>query len=103
MADQPKLILNPATTTTVELPARRVFELRVDCTAYLPGELTDWPPNIQDGIYAAMERLCKTAALKKIYILQSRCGRDVKEEPYHIIVTVVEDNPKRIIINELAN
>lgn len=66
----------------------RVFELRVDVTGYLPGELQDWPAHIQDAIYAAMERVIKITKVKKLHVLQSRCGRDVAEEPYHIVVTV---------------
>ena len=36
---------------TVRLRKTRVFECVVDVTGYLPGELRDWPANIQDGIY----------------------------------------------------
>lgn len=91
------------THQTFRLAAARVFELRVDVTAYLEGELEDWPPNIQDGIYAAMERLYKATKIKRMYILQSRCGRDVPEEPYHLIVTVIEDKPREVILNDTPN
>lgn len=87
---------------SIELVRPRVFELRVDVTSFLEGELPDWPPNIQDGVYLAMERMMKQAGIKKVFVLQSRCGRDVVEEPYHVVVTVCEDR-ERELANVVAN
>lgn len=74
----------------VRAKALRVFELRADVTGYLPGELKDWPANIQDQIYAAMERCIKKTRVKGLDVIQSRCGRDVSNEPYRVIVTCCE-------------
>lgn len=100
MTDQPPRILH-RTHATAELARPRIFECRVDVTGFLEGELPDWPPNIQDGIYAAMERLCKITKIKKLFMLQSRCGRDVPDEPYYVVVTVCEDKPREVIVNDI--
>jgi len=69
---------------------RRIFDLVANVTGYLPGELKDWPPQIQDQIYEAMERLMKRKRLKRVHIQASRCGRDLPDEPYHVVVTICD-------------
>jgi hypothetical protein len=83
--------------TRILSPRRRVFELRVDVTGYLAGELKDWPAHIQDRVYAAMERLLKTTGFKTVKVWRSHCGRDLPTEPYYVIVTVVHE-PEPVIL-----
>ena len=84
-------------TTKFLSPRRRVFELRVNTTGYLPGGLDDWPSHIQDQVYQAMERLLRRTNIKEVDIIRSYCGRDVPTEPYYVIVTVVHEPPTVIL------
>lgn len=68
----------------------RLFELKVNVSGYLPGELQDWPAYIQDRIYAAMEAAMKKYKVSNFEVMQSRCGRDVAEEPYYVHVVLIE-------------
>ena len=48
-------------------------------TGYMEGELKDWPPHIQDAIYAAMERVIKKTRVKGLVMsghVIVHCGRD---------------------------
>jgi len=81
---------------TIKIPRGRVYELRADVTGYLPGGLKDWPPNIQDEIYAAMERLQTRTKIKAFDVIQAFCSRDDSAEPYYVIVTLVEHKPATI-------
>jgi hypothetical protein len=82
---------------TVRVKHLRVFELRANVDGYLEGELKDWPPHIQDVIFEAMERVIRVSRVKSLKLLTSRCGRDVTTEPYHVIVTVCEEDQGMII------
>lgn len=53
----------------------RTFEVDVPISAPLEGELNDWPANIQDGIYAALERIAEREQLP-LAIVHSRCDVD---------------------------
>jgi hypothetical protein len=75
---------------TIKIPRGRVYELRANVTGYLPGGLSDWPPNIQDEIYAAMQRLQTKTKIREFDVLQAFCTKDVDDEPYYVVVTVVE-------------
>lgn len=68
-------------------------ELIVGVTGYMPGELKDWPANIQDEIYAALERY-KLAMRQKYQIptltydvVRSQCDFDI-DEGFYVIVYV---------------
>jgi hypothetical protein len=74
----------------VRAKALKIFDLRAEVTNYLPGELDDWPPNIQDQIYAAMERVIRKARLKGLDVIQSFCGRKEIDQHYHVVVTCCE-------------
>jgi hypothetical protein len=78
-------------TVEVRLRRTRVFECVVNVTGYLPGELADWPANIQDGIYKAMEDVLAKHNVKRCTVISSRCGRDTPEEPWHIVVVIAEE------------
>jgi hypothetical protein len=82
----------------VRVKGLRVFELRADVTGYLEGELKDWPDHIQDVIFEAMERVIRISGVKSLKLIGSRCGRDVPEEPYYVIVQVCEED-RGLIIN----
>jgi len=79
-------------------PRRRVFELRVNVTGYLPGTLDDWPAHIQDRIYESMENVLRQTGLKTVKIWRSYCGRDLPTEPYYVIVTLVYE-PPTVVLN----
>jgi len=70
----------------------RVFEIKANVDGYLPGELQDWPANIQDVIYQAMEHALKKYKVHSWKVMQSRCGRDVDEEPYYIHIVLMEES-----------
>jgi hypothetical protein len=80
-----------ADTITLRVRKTRVFECVVDVSGYLAGELKDWPANIQDGIYKAMEKMLLQHNVKRVVVIKSHCGRDTPLEPYHIVVTVAEE------------
>jgi hypothetical protein len=75
---------------TIRLRKTRIFECVVDVTSYLPGELGDWPANIQDGVYAAMEAALTKYKIKRVDVVSSRCGRDEPTEPWHLVVVLAE-------------
>jgi hypothetical protein len=74
----------------VRLRKTRVFECVVNVTGYLEGELKDWPANIQDGIYAAMENVLLKHDVKRVVVVSSRCGRDEPTDPWHLVVVIAE-------------
>lgn len=53
----------------------RVFTIEVDVSGPLAGELNDWPANIQEGIYAALDRLAERERVP-VAIVYSECERD---------------------------
>jgi hypothetical protein len=75
----------------VKLKAPRAFDLVVDITGRLEGDIDDWPANIQDGIYRALHRIGKEKGIWSMRIVQSRCGRDAPDENWYIHVVAVEE------------
>jgi hypothetical protein len=80
----------------------RVFDLIVNVTHYMEGKLEDWPSNIQDGIYEALERLSKRKELP-LTIIDSGCGVDdyganELSQPYiHVIASeIVVGDPRYV-------
>lgn len=57
----------------------RMFDCVQYVTAYLPGELDDWPSNIQDLVYAALERMAHRAQLP-LKVVMAYCNRDIDAE-----------------------
>lgn len=53
----------------------RTFEMIQYVTAPLEGELDDWPANIQDAIFAALERKAKSVQLP-LKIVLAYCDMD---------------------------
>lgn len=53
----------------------RTFEIVQYISGPLEGELNDWPANIQDAVYAALERKAKEVELP-LAIVASRCDID---------------------------
>jgi len=63
---------------TVRLTYRpRTFELVVNVSGELEGEINDWPPKIQDAIYAALEHLGKKHECM-VALISSRCDHDIE-------------------------
>lgn len=58
----------------------RIFEMIQYVTSPLEGELDDWPANIQDAIYAALERKAKDVQLP-IKIVLAYCDVDYDLDP----------------------
>lgn len=67
---------------------RMIAECKVNVTAFMDGTIENWPRNIQDGVYAALER---TSLGRGYTIRVSYCDRDwdAEGEQYflHIIAT----------------
>lgn len=60
----------------------RQFELTAYLTAALPGSLKDWPPNIQDAIYTALEAKAKEVGVP-LEIVASHCDIDYGDDAAH--------------------
>lgn len=58
----------------------RTFEFTCSVSGPLEGELKDWPANIQDTIYLALERLSHRVQLP-VCIVGARCAEDFDVEP----------------------
>lgn len=75
---------------TMRLPDGRMIrtyiaECVVNTTAVLEGHFNDWPANIQDGLYRALENIKLTTG-RDYHIVMSRSDRDVDSGPYiHVI------------------
>ena len=57
----------------------RTLELNVTVSHFLEGSVEDWPSNIQDGVYAALERKAVETALPLV-IVKSHCDVDHDKE-----------------------
>ena len=75
------MIDRPEESKVYHVPGIRIFECVVNVTGYLEGELDDWPANIQDKIYLALERKADEAKIP-ITVIFSYCGHDVDEGHY---------------------
>lgn len=53
----------------------RTFDVIVHVTGWLEGTLNDWPAEIQDGVYAALERASKQVELP-LAIVFSKCDQE---------------------------
>ena len=53
----------------------RQFEIVVHVSGWLEGSLSDWPANIQDGVYKALEDKSKEVELP-LAIVFSKCDHD---------------------------
>jgi hypothetical protein len=82
---------------TVKAKALKIFELHADVTGYMEGQLQDWPPNIQDVIFAAMERVIKKTRVKGLDVIQSFCGRGEADQRYHVTVICCETKGEILI------
>jgi hypothetical protein len=63
-----------------------IAECKVNVTAFIDGTIENWPNNIQDGIYAALER---TSLGRGYTIVMSYCDIDYDNGGYflHIVAT----------------
>lgn len=64
------------------------WDLIVNVSAMMAGEMADWPHNIQEGIHEAVEKQCKVRAGYKAKVVYSACKRD--EEGTYIQLIVME-------------
>jgi hypothetical protein len=68
----------------------RVAELVANVTARLDGSINDWPANIQDQIYMALERQSHRSRVN-FSIIQSYSDVDVDSGPYvHVVAVCLE-------------
>lgn len=81
-------MVNTCKTTQI-----RTFETDVAVSTFLEGTLDDWPAVIQDGVYAALERLAQSVQLP-LAIVGSRCDVDPDK---------AEDEPGRFFIHVVAS
>jgi hypothetical protein len=66
----------------------RVWDAGVFTDRYLPGELTDWPAEVQDHVYAAMEEVIQRTGIRELEIIQSKCVRD--GDQFYLRLTIME-------------
>lgn len=66
---------NPIITTKI-----RTFEIVQYVNGYLPGNIDDWPANVQDTILAALERKANEIELP-LKIVNSYCDEDIDVLP----------------------
>lgn len=67
----------------------RTFELVVTVSGALEGEFKDWPANIQDPIYAAMERKAEEVQLP-LELIASEAGWDDIGQRHYVRVILSE-------------
>lgn len=83
----------------------RTFEIVQYVSGFMPGELEDWPNNIQDRILDALERKSKEVELP-LTIVHSRCDVDYGETKaqdryyVHIIASEIVAADSRFIRDE---
>lgn len=70
-----------------------VWDLVVNVSGGLRGNLEDWPSHIQDGIYRAIEHDCVAKPGWQIKVVASGCFQDDPREPCYIRVIVQEFPP----------
>lgn len=56
----------------------RTFEIVQNVSGQLEGELRDWPPNIQDKVWEALDRLSKKERIP-VAVVGSECGFDIND------------------------
>lgn len=72
----------------------RTFELVQNVTGFMEGDISNWPNNIQDAIYAALERLAQKVQLPLAIVL-SYCDIDYgdtkeQDKPYvHVVASEI--------------
>lgn len=69
-----------------------IAEMKADVTAFMEGTIENWPRNIQDGIYAALER---TSLGRGYTICMSYCDEN-PDEPGKYFVHVVATGTKTV-------
>lgn len=85
----------------LQAPGIRTFEIVQYVTGFMEGGVDDWPANMQDAIYAALERKAHEVQLP-LKIVHSYCDEDIDSEDerkrfyVHIIASevVVKYEPK---------
>lgn len=70
-----------------------VWDLIVNVSAGLQGEMADWPAVIQDSIMQAIVRDCEPKRGWSLKVVASGCFQDVPTEPCYIRVVVQEFPP----------
>lgn len=74
----------------------RVFDMMVNVSGYLEGKFDDWPPNIQDPIYVALEKKTHEVELP-LTIIDSGCGQDEDGFYLHVIASEVVVGDERFV------
>lgn len=77
------------------ISARQVH-LFVPVSAYLAGEITDWPANIQDGIYKAIERK-QAEEREQLSIIKSECEWE-EDEGYFLVHVILHGEVKSEVV-----
>lgn len=65
------------------------FESITYVTGFLEGEFEDWPANIQDTIYAAMEKKAKEVELP-LALVHAYCDKDLDNGKFFVRVILSE-------------
>ena len=81
----------------------RTFEIVQYVSGFLEGELNDWPANIQDAVYAALERKAREVELP-LKVVHSYCNEDIdstdaqKRFYLHIIASEIVIKPVNMVL-----
>lgn len=66
----------------------RQFEVMQYVTGFIPGEIQDWPADIQDEVYRALERKSRQERLN-LKIVRSYCDKEVDEQFFYVHVVAI--------------
>lgn len=80
----------------------RKADLYCDVTAPLAGEFADWPQNIKDGIYKALERF-NAMKQAKFEIDVVRCSNDGERWFIHVTARTASELVSRILLPPVSD
>ena len=67
----------------------RTFEILAKVTGFMEGGMDDWPSNIQDAVYEALERKAAEVQLP-LAIVSSYCDKDIDDGTFYVRVIASE-------------
>lgn len=76
----------------------RTFDVKAYLDAPVPGEIADWPANIQDRIFNAIERLERRENIV-CTIFHSRCDKDYGEvaaQDRWYVHVIIHGHPRKV-------
>lgn len=74
-------------TFSIPIESVRQIHMFVPVSAYLEGEITEWPANIQDGLYKAIEQK-QAEENEQLNIIHSECTYEA-DEGYFLVHVIL--------------